>query len=242
MSFEIILSWLMASIDHGRPHIVDGLISWHGRLMVVAWAVLIPMGILVARYLKITPRQKWPEELDNRTWWYSHLTIQWTATVLALIGLGLIIYKIDGISIFDTPHHTLGWFTICLLILQILAGLFRGTKGGPTYPAPDGSLRGDHFDMTLRRRIFEYTHKTSGYIALLSSMATVLTGLWAANGAVWMWLLLILWWVVLFVTAIKLQRQKLAIDTYQAIWGPNPELLGNKTKPIGFGVHRAGDL
>lgn len=43
--------------------------------MVVAWGVLLPLGILIARFFKVTPRQRWPAELDNKFWWYSHLTL-----------------------------------------------------------------------------------------------------------------------------------------------------------------------
>lgn len=233
-----VLNWLILPIDAGRPHLIDGLTSWHARLMVLSWSVMIPTGILIARFCKIAPKQKWPEELDNRTWWYLHLGIQGSASVIALVGLVLIIYKLGSISIVSSPHHALGWLTIALLIVQLLAGMFRGTKGGPTYPAANGSWRGDHYDMTLRRRVFEYTHKSAGYVALLCSVVAVLLGLWDVNAPIWMWLCLILWWLLLITTACVLQRQKRTIDTYQAIWGIDPELPGNKLKSIGLWVHK----
>ena len=68
--------------------------------------------------------------------------------------------------------------------------------------------------------------------------AAILTGLWLANGPVWMWLCLGLWWLVLAMVATVLQRRGWAIDTYQAIWGPDPLLPGNRRAPIGIGIRR----
>ena len=36
----------------------------------------------------------------------------------------------------------------------------------------------------------------------------------------------------------RLQRQGRCIDTYQAIWGPDPRHPGNRLKPVGWGVRR----
>ena len=38
---------------------------------------------------------------------------------------------------------------------QNALGVFGGNKGGQTALAPDGSRRGDRYDMTVRRRWFE---------------------------------------------------------------------------------------
>ena len=92
--------------------------------------------------------------------------------------------------------------------------------------------------MTKRRLVFEYTHKFAGYVALALAMAAILSGLWQVNGPNWMWLTLCIWWALLLFIAFTLQRKGMAWDTYQAIWGPDPNLPGNKRKPIGLGVKR----
>jgi hypothetical protein len=52
-------------------------------------------------------------------------------------------------------------------------------------------------------------------------------------------LVLSLWWIALIGSGVALQRSGRCVDTYQAIWGPDPTLPGNRRKPIGWGVSRA---
>ncbi len=229
--------WLLAPMDPARAHEVGLHLSWHARLMVAAWGILAPLGILIARYFKIAPGQNWPETLDHRFWWNTHRLCQYSACALMVVGLGLILSAPTG-GTTAGPHSLLGWSLVILAAVQVLGGLFRGTKGGPTEPAPDGSLHGDHYDMTPRRLAFEYLHKGAGYTALALSAATILTGLWQANGPNWMWVSLCIWWAALIGAAVELQRRGMAIDTYQAIWGPNPALPGNQRKPVGLGIRR----
>lgn len=229
------MEWLLAPIDPSRAHEVGFVVSWHGRLMVIAWSVLFPCGILAARFFKIMPGQNWPAELDNVSWWRTHLTSQYAGGLCILIALTLILTTPSNTAA-GTWHQVVGWAVVVLCGSQFLSGWLRGSKGGPTAPASDGSLRGDHFDMSLRRQIFEYLHKSIGYIALLLACIATLSGLWLANAAVWMWLSIVFWWLVLLATAIVLQWQGACIDTYQAIWGPDPSLPGNQRRPIGLGV------
>lgn len=228
------MDWLLAPIDQSRIHDVSLLVAWHGRMMVLAWGVLLPLGMLVARFLKITPKQDWPRELDNHCWWYWHLGLQTGGAVVMLFGLILILNRTDLPA--DSIHWYLGWAVFTLGLVQILSGFLRGTKGGPTEPAPDGSVRGDHFDMTRHRKAFEYFHKFMGYAVLLLSLVAVITGMWHANAPVWMWLGLAGWWCVLLVVFGYCQLKGMAVDTYQAIWGADEQLPGNTMKPIGFGV------
>lgn len=229
--------WLLTPMDVSRPHEIGWHLSWHARIMVVAWGVLVPVGVLIARYFKVTPGQNWPQQLDNRLWWNTHRFCQYSASVLMVIGLVFILMSPPTAS-FVGPHSFLGWLVLALAFVQVSGGILRGTKGGPTEPAPDGSLRGDHFDMTLRRLAFEYIHKIAGYAALLLSAATILAGLWQANAPNWMWAALLVWWLGLLCVAMVLQRRGMAVDTYQAIWGPDPTLPGNRRAPIGWGVQR----
>ena len=101
-------------------------------------------------------------------------------------------------------------------------------------------MRGDHFDMTPWRRMCEHAHKSLGYLLLAIGAFGVVTGMWAANAPVWMWLGLGLWWSALFLIFIRMQVKGRAVDTYQAIWGPSPDLPGNRMKPIGWGITRRG--
>ncbi len=231
------MDWLLAPIDAGRPHEVGTLLAWHGRTMVLAWAVLIPMGVLLARYFKVMPGQDWPNRLDNPTWWFGHLILQQSGALLSVIGLVLVLIETGGSSGM-TGHWLPGYFVVLVCLLLVAAGWLRGSKGGPTQPAADGSYSGDHYDMTPRRVAFEYIHKFGGYAAVLASIVAVFTGLWHANAPRWMWVLLGLWWLCLIASFVALQRQGRALDTYQAIWGTDDRHPGNRMKPIGWGIKR----
>lgn len=216
--------WLLSPIDPARAHEVGFAISWHARAMVLGWGVLAPLAVMVARFFKVMPHQDWPRQLDNQTWWRSHWIGQSAVLGLTLIGLALVMPP-DFSNI--TLHRGMGYAVLFGLLAQIGLGLARGSKGGPTAPAPDGSLHGDHYDMTLRRRIFEWVHKSLGYALLLLAALTILVGLWDANGPRWMWLVLSAWWSLLALCFAHFQRKGMAIDTYQAIWGTDPGHPGN---------------
>ena len=237
-----LITWMTAPIDPDRAHDVDGMTSWHGRLMVLVWAVLFPTGILAARFFKILPGQDWPRLTDNRMWWHTHLFTQYLGGIGLLVALWLSLYA-AGTDHGDMRdwHHFLGWSVAVLAAWQFLGGWLRGSKGGPTDQAQDGSLRGDHYDMTRRRCIFEYAHKIGGYLALLAAAAAIVTGLYVANAPRWMWLAIIGWWTCLLCFAAGLQALGFARDTYEAIWGPGPEHPGNHRRPIGLGICRRGD-
>jgi hypothetical protein len=232
---DLLLTWLFQPLDPSRVHLVDSAVAWHGRLMVAAWGFLLPLGVLIARFFKVLPRQHWPDEIDSRVWWRSHLALQYTGGLVMLAGLGSLVigghWRGAG-----HVHGLMGYAVLALGVAQFLAGWLRGTKGGPTEP----EVRGDHYDMTMRRRIFEHFHKTAGYTALLLAIAAILTGLWHANAPRWMALLLAGWWLLFVMTYVLLQNRGRAIDTYQAIWGPDRSHPGNTARSGGWGMRRLG--
>ena len=102
-------------------------------------------------------------------------------------------------------------------------------------------MRGDHYDMTAWRRMFEAFHKTLGYSLLGLASVTILLGLWNANGPVWMWFMLGSWWLGIGLAFYMMQRRGMAIDTYQAIWGPEPIHPGNARKGTGSEARRVNE-
>lgn len=234
------LDWLLSPIDPGRIHAVGEAVAWHGRSMVLAWGVLVPSGVLAARFFKILPGQDWPNKLDSNAWWLTHRIAHYIAGLLTLVGLAFILRGLMQLG--SSGYHALfGWAVVALACGQFLGGWFRGSKGGPTERHADGSLHGDHYDMTLRRLAFEYLHKIGGYLALALAAGAILSGMWRANAPLWMWLGLGFWWASLAVAFALLQRAGRAYDTYQAIWGPDPQHPGNARRPIGLGIRRPGD-
>ena len=256
---DAIVEFLLQPISGSDEHYFGHAHKWHARWMVVAWGVMVPLGILIARYFKITARQDWPTQLDNRTWWIAHLVLQIGAFALTLVALAYVLDLFDGVlgaiatdgiglsgvAGLAPLHALLGWAVVALASLQVLGGALRGTHGHRTVVL-DAELRarlggrGDHFQMTLRRRVFEYAHKLCGYLALALAALNIVLGLAMADAPRWMWLVIGGFWLLLGSIAVRLQRQGRCVDTYQAIYGPAPDLPGNRRRPIGWGIRRYG--
>ncbi len=219
------LDWLLLPIDLSRSHEVSFEVSWHGRAMVFAWGFLAPLAIVAARFFKILPWQDWPNELDSQLWWRCHWMGQGLAVLLTVFGVGLIL----GTGEDNSWHGVFGYSILAMAAVQVVMGIFRGSKGGPTDPGVDGSLRGDHYDMTSWRLVFERIHKSLGYFLLAVAALSLLTGMWSSNAPRWMWISLFLWWACLTVVIVLLQRKGWTVGSYQAIWGPDPKHPGNRT-------------
>jgi hypothetical protein len=231
---DAMLDWLMTPISGASTHALSPAIMWHARLMFLAWAVLLPVGALVARFYKIVPSQRWPQELDNKTWWNAHRVLQYAGMAVMTIGVA-VAWNTGMMATAAARWHVLiGWLVCVLCWVQVVGALLRGSKGGPTEP----SLRGDHYDMTSRRRWFERLHKTLGWLAVAGSPKVIVLGLVAVDAPRWMLLAFAAWFLCLCFVFIRLQSRGRCIDTYQAIWGPDPAHPGNRVRPTGWGVRR----
>lgn len=227
------IDWWLATVSGSATHAIDVRVVWHGRVMVLAWSLLVPVALLWARYWKIAPGQDWPRVRDDRRWWNAHRVLQSLAVALTIVAVSLVWRNFDELPA-TTLHARLGWFVLLASALQILHGLMRGSKGGPT----DANARGDHFDMTARRVFFERAHKSLGWIALVVAWLATIFGLTLADAPRWMVAVILLWWILLIFVMMRWQRAGLCIDTYQTIWGTAADLPGMTRKPIGWGVRR----
>lgn len=228
------MEWLSTPLSGSADHLIASWAFWHARCMVLAWGVLLPLGALTARFFKVLPAQDWPRRLDHPAWWHAHRALQWSGVAFMALGLWQVWGHASGVSPLARWHAALGWAVCALGAVQIAGGLMRGSKGGPTA----ARMRGDHYDMTPWRCHFERTHKTLGWLAVLMAVAVMVIGLALADAPRWMALTLALWWLALAVAFTRLQRAGRCIDTYQAIWGPDPQHPGNRLRPIGWGVRR----
>jgi hypothetical protein len=217
-ALQIIFSWLLLPLSGASAHDIAPLVAWHARLMVLAWSVLIPLGVLAARFYKVMPGQNFPEVVDNKMWWHAHRALQYGGVFISVLAVGLVFNIKVGFNL-QRWHYIFGYALLILGILQIIGAQLRGTKGGPSDVAKGLSLRGDHFDMTRHRRIFEWLHKRMGYAALLLTLLTTAWGLALADAPRWMALVIGIWWLLLIGVFMRLQKQGRSIDTYTAIWG-----------------------
>jgi len=228
------MDWMMASLSGSTTHTLAPWAVWHARCMVLSWGILLPLGVLVARFFKVLPGQNWPQVLDHKAWWHTHRALQWSGVGIMLLGMWLVWGHGGSAGRLAQFHTVMGWSVCAIGVFQIVGALARGSKGGPT----DTSMRGDHYDMTLWRLSFERLHKSLGWLAVIAAVAIIVSGLQLADAPRWMAAVLALWWLALVMLFVRLQRADRCIDTYQAIWGPDPKHPGNQRKPIGLGIRR----
>ncbi|WP_225981634.1 cytochrome b561 domain-containing protein [Paracidovorax avenae] len=122
-------TWLLLPASGAAEHHLPAWAAWHGRLMVLAWAFLLPLGVLAARFFKVVPGQRWPDELDHKAWWHAHRLLQSAGMAAMLAGLWLAWGRGTGAGALAQWHHVLGMAVVVLGLLQTLGGLARGSKG-----------------------------------------------------------------------------------------------------------------
>ena len=170
--------------------IVDSNVDAHGWLMYLAWGVLIPAGIVVARFGKARPD----------AWWFkTHRASQTVGLVVALVGMVIGIVSVDGhrgkhfraiegMGGLAAKHYPLALATMVLGVLQPLNAIMRpparatgaadaasektgGEKGG------DRSRHGSTAEKSFARIGWEYWHKGSGYLAVVLAWLTIQSGI-----------------------------------------------------------------
>ncbi|RRT42746.1 hypothetical protein B296_00056894 [Ensete ventricosum] len=128
---------------------------WHGLLTMLGWGVLMPAGVIMARYFK---------HLDP-LWFYSHISIQGIGFVLGLVGI------IAGFNLDDDLRSTSSSSAVLknqrkainILVLQVMAFLVR----------PDKSSK--------IRRYWNWYHHYVGRAAIASAVANIFLGLSVAH-------------------------------------------------------------
>ena len=172
------------------------------------------------------PGQDWPSELDNKTWWRTHLSTQYSGGVVLLFGLALILFAPENQGVSFLAHTTLGWIVVLMAAVQFAGGWLRGTTGGPAKRAPDGSTFGDHYNMTPRRKAFEAVHKPLGLVAIVVSAAAILTGLHVVGAPLWMVLAIVVWWIILILLFIIPANSRLSTGHLPSDLGTGPYASG----------------
>ena len=161
-------------------------IHWenHAYLMVFIWLVMVPICILAIRFGKPKPSERGIETKISMTnplwWWFSiHKYGLYTAVALAICAGAIAFIVSEGFS--GSLHAYFGSATLVMGILQVVSSWFRGRHGGMYYyTATEGdpeTFKGDHYNMTTRRRLFEAYHKTAGYVTGFFALGAIGSGL-----------------------------------------------------------------
>jgi hypothetical protein len=121
------IDWLLGHIDRGRVHDLGRMVSWHARGMVLVWAILVPLGIISARYFKVMPGQDWPRRLDNRAWWIAHRVFQYSAGLTMLLSLGLILANNQSPRSLMPSFWLRAVLVLVVSVVTILTGLWQAS-------------------------------------------------------------------------------------------------------------------
>ena len=141
--------------------------SWgvvaHGSLMVTSWGLLLPMGVLIAHFL----RHRDP------TWFVIHRGIQFCGICFALSGF---IIAVTQFSVFHPgyfavaqAHGYMGCIVMTIGFLQPLNAYFRPHKS-KEHPRSE------------KRKYWEWLHKGSGWFAIFLAIPTICIGTTLAGG------------------------------------------------------------
>ncbi|KAM0901143.1 hypothetical protein ACQ4PT_020155 [Festuca glaucescens] len=127
---------------------------WHGLLSMMGWGVLLPIGIMVARYFR---RQ-------DPYWFYGHMAVQGVGFLvgIAAVIIGFRLEDDDGLKNIDV-HKAIGIAILAMSSLQVTAVLARPNK------------------MSKVRRFWNWYHHNIGRIAILLAIANVFLGLTIAK-------------------------------------------------------------
>ncbi|CAI9090161.1 OLC1v1024870C1 [Oldenlandia corymbosa var. corymbosa] len=124
----------------------------HGVLNAVSWGILMPVGAVIARYLKVF-------KSATPAWFYLHVTCQTSAYIVGVAGWGTgLKLGSDSKGITYDTHRNIGIALFCLGTLQVFALLLR--------PKPDHKYR-------LYWNIY---HWATGYVVIALSIVNIFKG------------------------------------------------------------------
>lgn len=127
----------------------------HGFMMFVAWGILLPGGILAARYLK---------NLKGDGWYQIHVYLQYSGIAIMFLGVLFAAAELRGFYV-SSVHVKFGVTALLLAGLQPLNAYFR-----PKRPA-NGEAS------SWNRVLWEYLHVITGRSAIIVGIVALFTGM-----------------------------------------------------------------
>ncbi|XP_028758837.1 cytochrome b561, DM13 and DOMON domain-containing protein At5g54830-like isoform X1 [Neltuma alba] len=127
----------------------------HGFMMFLAWGILLPGGILAARYAK---------HLKGDLWYRIHTYMQYSGLAIILLALLFAVGELQGFYV-SSLHVKFGIAALCLACIQPVNAYLRPQKTG----------NGEH--VPLNRLIWEYFHIIVGRSAIVVGIAALFSGM-----------------------------------------------------------------
>ena len=127
----------------------------HGSLMMIGWGWLIPTGTIVAKFFR----------LENPKWLRFHQICQTLGLVLSTCGLAIALINFDAFRQKGSVgyYHAIMGITVMMIgIVQAMNAIFR-----PHLPT------GFEEEKSTKRIIWEYAHKTLGWVSLPLAFMTI---------------------------------------------------------------------
>ncbi|KAI3730033.1 hypothetical protein L6452_18709 [Arctium lappa] len=126
----------------------------HGFMMFLAWGMLLPGGILAARYTK---------RLSGDVWFKIHVYSQYSGLAITFLGILFAVAELRGFHL-DSLHVKFGVLTILMGCIQPVNAYLR-----PKKPVND--------EPSSRRVIWEYVHAYVGRSAIFVGIAALISGM-----------------------------------------------------------------
>lgn len=127
----------------------------HGFMMFLAWGILLPGGILAARYLK---------HVKDDSWFRIHVYLQYSGLAIIFLGFLFAVAELRGLTL-HSLHVKFGMLGILLAVAQPVNAYLR----------PKRPVVGE--EPSRKRLIWEYTHVITGRCALVVGIAALITGM-----------------------------------------------------------------
>ncbi|KAL6549527.1 hypothetical protein OROHE_008644 [Orobanche hederae] len=127
----------------------------HGFMMFLAWGILLPGGILAARYLK---------HVKDDSWFRIHVNLQYSGLAVVFLGFLFAVAELRGLTL-DSLHVKFGMLAILLAVAQPVNAYLR-----PKRPAPGE-------EASSKRVVWEYSHFITGRCAMLVGIAALISGM-----------------------------------------------------------------
>ncbi|XP_073283509.1 cytochrome b561, DM13 and DOMON domain-containing protein At5g54830 [Primulina huaijiensis] len=143
---------------HGSAEAEEDLrpvLAVHGFMMFLAWGILLPGGILAARYLK---------HVKGDGWFQIHVYLQYSGLAIIFLGFLFAVAELRGLT-FDSLHVKFGMLAILLAVAQPVNAYVR-----PKKPASGEEI-------SSKREIWEYAHFIIGRCAILVGIAALISGM-----------------------------------------------------------------